>query len=369
MMKIKNIFRNKVINKKRMVAVLFLLVLVAVMVFLNPDMRNYLFGGGEVKISFQSGIEYEVMTYGDDMLLVNNEGIRAVDDRGENAWTVVFSMTSPMTVVKNEYIMVADVNGTMVNVYEGEKLLFKVKMPNEILTARINEDGYVAVATDELGYKGVVTVFDNNGKETFKWHSGSGYIGDVALSGDGILAVSQLMTDRSSVYTRVMRIDTEKENDVKCVGEVDGIVLKVRFNGNDELLAVSQKGMFCYDEKGAKRFAVDFKGRIPVDCNIENDDNMVFAFDGGLNNTVLESYSENGKLRGKYEADSKIRTFDVNGEYILFSTMGTARRISPEGKLEGEMTTTVDAKDMKIFSDRDEFLLMGGSSAEILKIK
>ena len=126
--------------------------------------------------------------------------------------------------------------------------------------------------------------------------------------------------------------------------------------------------MCCYDDEGVKQYVIDFKGRTPVDCNMENSDNVVFAFDGGLNNTILESYSENGKMRGKYETDSQIRTFDVNGEYILYATIGKVYRISPEGKLRNVITTSVDAKDLKIFSDRDEFLLLGGSGAEILKI-
>ena len=367
-MKVKEIFSKKIINKKRSLIVLAVLVLVVVMIVSNPEVQEYLFGDQPVKISFQSGVEYQAFPYGNEMLLVSNEGIRSIDESGEDAWSVVHSMAMPMAVVNGDYIMVAETNGTAVNVYEDDSIATQIITKNEILTAKLNTDGYVAAATVETGYKGSVTVFDDDGKEIFKWYSGGGYIGDIDLSSDGVLAISQIMTDKESVYSKILLIDTENEKEARSIAELKGIAMKLRFNEGDELVAVTDGGCFCYEDDGEEIFAVDFGSRIPVDCNIENDDNLVFAFDGDLNNTVLESYSESGELRGSYEADSEIRAFDVNGEYILLATIDGVKRISPEGELEGEMTVSNDVKEIKIFPGRDRFMSLGGSTAEIIKI-
>ena len=126
--------------------------------------------------------------------------------------------------------------------------------------------------------------------------------------------------------------------------------------------------MSCYDDDGQRTFNVGFGGRIPVGCNIENDDNLVFAFDGGLNNTVFESYSEDGEKRGQYNVGSQIRNFDVSGENIIYSTPGKVYHISPEGKLVEEIATSIESRDLKIFPDNDRFMVVGGSSAEILRL-
>ncbi len=367
-MKIKEVFKNK-INKKRLLIVLVIFVLIAVMIFSNPEVQDFLFGQETAKISFQSGVEYEPFRCGEEILLVSNEGIRAVDDRGKDSWTVVHQMTSPMTVVNGSYIMVASSNGTSVNVYKKSKAVSQIKTENEILAAKMNKNGYVAVATTELGYKGSVTVFNRSGEETFKWYSGAGYIGNLDIDSKGNLVVAQIMTDREEVYSRIMVLDSKNNKEPQCVAEKDGIVMKLRFNNNGRIIAVSDEGVLCCKKDGKVVFDVDFGGRIPVDCNIENDDNLVFAFDSGLNNTILESYSASGKLRGSHEANGKIRAFDVSGEYIMYATINGVTRISPKGKIKGEMTVSNDVKNLKIFSDRDGFMSLGGSSAEILKIK
>ena len=125
-MKKKSPFKGKFINKKRLLLVLVIIVLVAVMVFSNPDVKEFLFGNETVKISFQSGINYEAFAYGKEMLLVSNEGIRAVNESGEDEWNVVYAITSPVTVIKDDYIMVADMHGTTVNVSKCKNLPYSV---------------------------------------------------------------------------------------------------------------------------------------------------------------------------------------------------------------------------------------------------
>ncbi len=366
-MKIKEVFKNK-INKKRLLIVLAVFAVISVMIFSNPEVQEFLFGQENAKLSFQSGVEYEPFRYGEDMLLVSNEGIRAIDDSGKDSWTVVHQMTAPMTVVKGNYIMVASMNGTGVNVYKKNKPVSQIKTENEILTAKMNKDGYVAVATTELGYKGSVTVYKRGGEEIFKWYSGAGYIGNLDIDSKGNLVVAQIMTDREAVYSRIMLIDTKNKKEAQCIAEKEGIVMKLRLNGSGKILAVSDEGVSCYKKDGKVSFEIDFGGRVPKDCNVENDDNLVFAFDSGLNNTILESYSASGKLRGSHEANGKIRAFDVCGEYIMYSTINGVTRISPKGKVKGEMSVSNDVKNLKIFSDRERVMSLGGSHAEILKI-
>ena len=361
---------KSIVNKKRVIAVLLVFVLIAVMVFSNPEVQKFLFGQDSVKISFQSGSEYKAVAYGNEMLLVSHDGIRAVDKNGKDTWSVVHTVTTPMTAVKNGYLMIADINGTTVNVYKKDKVVSQIKTKNEILTAKMNMNGNVAVATDELGYKGAVMLFDKSGKETFKWYSGSGYIGDIDISSDGkSIAVAQLMADKEQIYSRIMVINTKSDSDAKAVAEIEGIVMNLRCKDNGEILAVSDSGVYCYKKNGKQTMHIDFGGRIPVDYNIENQGNMVFAFDTGLNNTVLESYSAKGKLRGKYEANGEIRAFDVNGECILASTVSGVVRINPSGKVKGQMTVDRDIKEIKIFSGRGRFLALGGGGAHIRKVK
>lgn len=356
------------LNKRRVVAVIILFAVIAVMVFSNPEVQKFILRPDTVKLNLQTGINYSLQVAGKEMLLVSSDGIRAVDDDGRENWSIVAPTTAPVVITKNDYIMLADINGTTVNVYERDKIITQIKTEREILSAKLNKNGYVAVATDELGYKGVVRIFDKKGKDIFKWYSGTGYIGDIDIVSKNKLAVAQIMTDKEKVYSRIMLIDTRSPEEANCIAELDGIVMKLNFKNNGGLVAVSESGVYGFKRSGKKDFVIDFAGRVPVDCNIDTPGNMVFAFDSGLNNTVLESYSAKGKLRGKYEADSKITDFDVNGECILAVTQKGVVRVTPSGKIKSKTEISRDVKEVSLFADRDKFLSLGGSSAEILKV-
>jgi len=368
-MKDKDITVKKAFSKKRIIAVLIFFVLVAVMIFSNPEVQKFLLEPSDIRLSFQSGKNYGARAYGKGMLLIANDGIRAIDSRGRENWSIVSPVTSPMVITKNQYIMLADNKGTSVNVYEKDKIISQIKTEREILSAKLNKNGYVAVATEELGYKGAVRIFDKSGTEIFKWSSGNGYIGDIDISSKNRLAVAQLMTDKEKIYSRILVIDPDSQKDAKSIAQIEGIVTKLKYKNNGGLIAVCDSGVYAFKKNGKQDYVIDFGSRTPAGCNVENENNMVFAFDSGLNNTVLESYSSRGKLRGAYETKGEMISFDVNGECILAAGINGAVRITPQGKEKSHSDIKRDIKSVKIFPGRDEFLSIGSGGAEIIKLK
>ncbi len=360
--------KKQFFNKKRILAVLAAVVIICVMVFSNPEVKEFFLEKDEVKVTFQVGMSYDPVVFGNDMLLVNCDGIRAVDKKGRENWSIVSPATSPAVDKAGNYIMLADLSGNSVNVYEKDKLETQIKTEREILAAKINKHGYIAVATEELGYKGAVILYDRNGKDVFKWSSGSGYIGDMDIASNKNLAVAQVMTDKESVYSRIMLIDTSSEKDAKCIAELDGIVMRLQYKANGGLIAITDSAAHFFKKSGKKDFTIDFGGKLLEDFNIENKGNMVFAFDGGLNNSVFESYSSNGKLRGSYETVGEMTDFDVNGECILIAGKSGISRITPGGKEKSKDESVRDIKKIKLFAGRREFVSIGSGSVEIMKI-
>lgn len=358
---------KKAFSKKRIAAVMVVLAAVVAMILSNPDVKNFFLNAESVRLNFETGMDYDMVTYGKNMLLVNNEGIFAVDMSGREVWSVVSATTSPMVCVKNDYILLCDMNGKTIKTFEKEKTVAQIQTENEILCAKVNKNGYVAVATGELGYKGLVTLFSKDGDELFKWHSGGGYIGDIDISSKNKIAVSQIVTNKEKVYSRIMVIDPASNEEPVCIAELEGVVMKLNYRANQALIAVCENGLYGFKKSGKQYFAVSFEGRTPIGCNIENEDNMVISFDSGLNNTILESYSASGKLRGSYSSDNEVKAFDVNGECIVAVSQGSIVKLNPKGNVKKEISLSRDVQEIRIFSSRDRFLSLGGSSAEIIK--
>ncbi len=360
---------KKYFSKKRIIAVLVVFVLIVGTIISNPAVWNELYGPDNVKLGFQSGIEYDAVTYNKGVLLIGGDGIRAIDSRGRENWSIVSSIKTPMVITKNKYIMLVDLNGTTTSVYEKDKLISQIKTEREILTAKVNKNGYVAVAAEELGYKGAVRIYDKNGMEVYKWLSGSGYIGDIDISPKNQLVVAQLMTDKEELYTRILVFNTKSEKEPKNIAQIDGIVMKLKYKPNGEIVAVCDNGVYGFKKNGTMDYVIEFGGRTPTSCNIENDNNMVFAFDSGLNNTVLESYSSSGRLRGSYATNGEMTSFDVNGERIMVATINGIYRINPKGKERSYTVNPYDVKLVKIFPGRRHLLSIGSGTAEIVSVK
>lgn len=356
-------------NKKRVTVVLAVLAAVAAAILSSSSIKDFFLKSEISQIKLQTGIEYSLVSYGKEILLVSNEGICALDRAGREIWNTVYASTSPAVCVKDRYIMLADLNGKCVNVYSRDKLVTQIKTEKEILCAKMNKNGYIAVATDELGFKGMITVYNRSGKEIFRWHSGSGYIGDIDISSGNRIAAAQLVTDGEKLCSKILSIDIKEKGESKQLAELEGLVAQVRFRDDGGITVVSDRGLYGYRKNGDSLFTVDFKGRTVTGCNIENEHNMVFAFDNGLNNTLLESYSKKGALRGSYEANGEIRSFDVSGECILAGGLRTLARITPDGKVKKEMELNHDVKRVKIFSGRNRAVVIGGNGTDLVKIK
>lgn len=80
---------------------------------------------------------------------------------------------------------------------------------NKIMSTSIKQNGCVAVCAEEAGYKGAVTVYDENFTPIYKWYCASGIIIKAALSEKNILAV--LTANESGSTAHVFAFDSENE--------------------------------------------------------------------------------------------------------------------------------------------------------------
>lgn len=357
------------INKRRLAVIAVILAAAAAAVLSSAAVGSFFSDTEITSVSFKTGIDYRLERCNGNVLLINNEGIRSMNRTGKEEQSIVFASTSPQVSIKNDYILLADINGKSLGLYKASKPLVKLKAERDISFAALNEKGYIAAATDEPGYKGMITVYDKSGKEIYRWHSGTGYIGGMDLSPRGKLAVLQIMTDKEAVYTKVLEMDIKSKDEAKVLAEIEGPIFDIRFRGNSYVTLVSDSAAYNLKRDGRFKSKIDFGGRVPLTYNIENENNMVFAFEGRLNNTVLEAYSANGENKGVYEAEGGIRDFDVRGESIASANLSEIVLTDSSGKVKKTLKTAHDVKNIKIFPSGDRLLVIGGTGAEIIKLR
>lgn len=320
-------------------------------------------------VDIEPGVSYQTAAYGKDVLFISGEGVRAYNTSGQEIWKIQSANTNPFIDISEKYLLLGELSGKTFSVYSGSKELRTCKLENNLISARLNKNGYVVLLCEEAGYRGMAAVQNLKGNEIFRWYSGEGYVIDAALSDDNrYLAVAQLMTNKEKVYSRVMFFDIEKNEQISTEEREDCIIAKVQFSSGG-WITVSDSEMLGFSKDGKRKYEVGFQGRTVTAFDIENPNNLVFAFINNQNNTALEMYDKNGKLRGSYAASGELKNLSAEGEVILCSQLRALMYLDPSGRLRKSENIAHDIKSVQLFGDRKHVLVMGGSTANILKIR
>ena len=314
------------------------------------------------------GVCYQTAPYNNEILLLGGDGIRAVSTSGNTSWTISERSNNPYMHIAGSYILLADLNGKTLSVYRGSAHLYTIKTGNTIKTAKVSSDGSSAVLTEEIGFKGLVTVYGSNGGEIYKWYSGEGYILDIALSAK-VLAVSQMLSNNDAASSSIFIIDIESGHTPASLTRDDEIISALKFSNGGRLIAVSTKEMLGIEKDGTVKFTISFGGRSLSTFNIDNDNNMVVALTGAQNNIRLEMYNRDGRKRGECQINNDVRNISVSGDYILVNELRDVLKISPSGRRTEIHTANHDIKSLTLWKNHNYVWIMGSSQANIIKLK
>ena len=356
------------INKRKLMFAITALVIIGILIFNLPGIYDFFMYSDHEEIENLVGGDYHLERCEDGMLAYNNNEISLVSDKGEVKWSSAVKSATPKVFVEDKYILLADLGGTNAYLYEGEKLRTTIKAKEEIFAAALDDKGNIALATKAKGYKGGVTVYDKNGESEYVFGSGNGYISALDIRKDKFI-ISQISAKEDALYSTVALIDWTDNEEKICETKTDEMIFDVRFLANGDFVAVSDKSFSGYGRRGEIDYTISYNGRKLTNYNIESDDNMVFCFTGDRNDSVIESYSRRGKLRGTRIESDEISSLDVCGEAILISSMRNIKRVYPDGDADEAVTSLHDVRRIKLFKNRRYALITGNSSATVVKVK
>lgn len=189
---------------------------------------------------------------------------------------------------------------------------------NKIMSTEINKNGYAAVCTEEAGYKGSVTVFDENFVPLYKWYSASGFIIKAALSENNILAVLTANEEGSRVHI----FELDSENEKYTVSIPDNLAIDFAWLG-DNICIVSEKAAY-FAEKDEVKKSVDFERQLGKYAF--GDEHLFIELLRGDGMSDILCYDENGRENGNVQceylrdiaADSDVVAVICGNDAVLF---------------------------------------------------
>ena len=207
----------------------------------------------------------EYCAFGDTVVGVSRDGISAYDYDGNLQWTSSFEMDDPQFVIRKDAMMVYDLGGTEIAVFDRKGKARSISANLPVIRADLSDKGTVgAVMTDEGTH--VINVYGTDGKVLAggELHTEkTGYPVAVAISRDGLkLAVSIIDMSVGSVKTTLRFYDfsgktSEKKDFVAAdYSYSDMIIPSVTWFDDGKVAAFGDNEVMVFTTAGQPREAV-----------------------------------------------------------------------------------------------------------------
>ena len=328
---------------------------------------------------------------------VSDGTVTSYDLSGRKLMTESFHYQNPTAVANGRYLLLYDIDGTGISVYNSFSELYSKNLPTAIESAYLSDDGGFAVVTREKSYAGGFAVYNNRYKKIYSFMTRTAAVTDVCYDGSGNRAAcASPDAQNGDFYTEILTFDLNQDDDIKAKATLVGEMPLSMFCAGEHFALMTDRGVHFYDYDAnetafcdfayetpqafyrfADSFAVvlksslagtdtalryyDFSGSLLYSEYYDSDIASVYAADGYL--YVLQPHSvhiltrdENGvSLRETVPTDGDVRAvFPVDGEEYLLISSGhvSLRRLSAdENAADAAPDGNADAADVTDTAD------------------
>jgi hypothetical protein len=197
--------------------------------------------GGETLYTYDAASSNRFAVLGDCLVVLSDTRLRVLDDQGGEVWSTAVSMSAPALSQGGDRAVAYDVGGTALYVVDkdGEVFSFTASESEPLISATLNENGYLAVTAGLQSYKGGVHVYDQAMSEVFLFRSGEHFVADAYVTDDNKYLAAVTLGQEDGVFvSSIVLYDLTQEEPVASYDVSDGLVLSIGQQGS-RLVTVS----------------------------------------------------------------------------------------------------------------------------------
>lgn len=309
--------------------------------------------------------------FGDKALLVTTNTLILLDSKGRGE-TKGVSLSAPEVSVNGKYILTYNNGGHQVTLYKGEKEIYETRSDDDIISAVVNEQGYVAVAYDEEGGETRIVVYNAKGKAFYTWSLASGRFVNMDLSDDSThMVISSLSDSAEALVGELTFIRLDSEEKMASASLEDEIYFDVEISRDYSVLALGSKQLDAYNADGGLRWSLPYDGRTLRSADISDPDMAVIctaATDSGLagNSTDVEVVNRLGEITASTHFDGLCENLSLSGDYFAASAGKKIFIFDKKCALRRELSSNTAIKGLSLFKNGKSVFVLSGSGGSVL---
>lgn len=363
---------------KNTLSVIVILALFIIIYYQNRDSNLFQFGENSSKPQQTNqnsiaGFSNACISKAGNNVAVLTSSSFSLNDLDGGSQTFEVALSSPALHTKGEYSVCFDLNAYDIFVLKEAKESYRIKTDNRIISAKVNRNGYLFVATEKDGYNCECLVYNRNGEAIFKWDISKSEFLDGDINGDNnTIILSLTSSENKKLHGEILQINITNAKIIKEHTYDSMVFFSLNFNTNDTYLALGSNCLKYFNTDGSEKWTYDYNGKKLLKADVSNHDNMVLAFsgsgemyDGNFTDVII--INRLGQVLGEKTYQGSADDISVGSSYIAVAIDKQIFISSSEFEQKKKLNTEYSIKNIVLFNNDSTVFALGSSNGEILK--
>ena len=294
---------------------------------LNLFTRLFTYDNDSANITFSHGGRSENLFLTlDYKLLVCSDGfLQMFSPKGESLLRQNISLTNPAVSTNGTQAVIYDVGGLNLYVLSRNKLAFSLTQPEDqtILSASVNQSGWLTVTSKEDGYRGTVTVYDATYTPIVSIRLSSSYPTHAMVTPDarGLYILTNGQAD-GAFESRLLYYDlSSAQEPISQISLGNNVILTSGATGN-RCWFLGEQALFVTLSSGELGARYTYDGKYLVRSSLDGNGfaTLLLTQSPTANSGTLVTVDTDGTVLGSLELTEPVIALSAAGRYVAVLT-------------------------------------------------
>ncbi|WOC31669.1 MULTISPECIES: DUF5711 family protein [Caproicibacterium] len=294
-----------------------------------------------------------------ELFLTSDTAVQAYNSSAKQLFSRKHSLSSAVMKVNGNRVLVYNLGGTGYRLESQLKTLVDSSTDGKLLGGAVCANGRFALLTEEDGYCGQLTVYQQNGQVAYQYSFSEYYPTAVAVNSDGTHAVvTAVGASGGALVSAVYELDFNSNQTVKPAATyADTTFLDVAYTSFG-ILAVGDTQTVALDSAGKTLGAYSYGDAQLAAWNL-NSSTAVLGLLDFRNATAshLTAVNAQGKVQGSAKVDGSIVSVSQYADVMAVLSSGKVSAFTTSGKAVGSCSAGSNARAVALRSANQVFLL------------